>query len=67
MAYLLSIFYDAAKLHPYRNFRLKLYSLERNFYPPKMKTTDYFTFYAQHFDVAEVNTSFYLLTKYETV
>jgi len=37
------------------------------FYPPKLKATDYLPFYAQHFNIAEINTSFYYLPKPETV
>jgi uncharacterized protein YecE (DUF72 family) len=37
------------------------------FYPPKMKPTDYLSFYAQKFDITEINTSFYHLPKPETV
>ncbi len=37
------------------------------FYPPKMKPTDYLSFYAQKFDTTEINTSFYHLPKPETV
>ena len=37
------------------------------FYPPKLKATDYLAYYAQYFDIAEINTSFYHLPKPETV
>ncbi len=37
------------------------------FYPAKMKATDYLSFYSQHFNIAEINTSFYHLPKPETV
>ncbi len=37
------------------------------FYPPKMKATDYLSYYAKHFDITEINTSFYRLPNPETV
>ncbi len=37
------------------------------FYPPKLKATDYLAYYAQHFSITEINTSFYYLPKRETV
>jgi uncharacterized protein YecE (DUF72 family) len=37
------------------------------FYPAKMKTTDNLGYYAQHFGITEINTSFYHLPKVETV
>jgi uncharacterized protein YecE (DUF72 family) len=37
------------------------------FYPGKMKPTDYLSFYAQYFNITEINTSFYHLPKPETV
>lgn len=37
------------------------------FYPPKLKTTEWFHYYASHFDSAEINTSFYHLPKAQTV
>jgi len=37
------------------------------FYAAKMKATDYLSFYSQHFNIAEINTSFYHLPKVETV
>jgi uncharacterized protein YecE (DUF72 family) len=37
------------------------------FYPPKMKTTDWFDFYAEQFDTSEINMSFYNLPKIQTV
>jgi len=37
------------------------------FYPQKMKAANYLAYYAQHFDCAEINTSFYHLPKIETV
>ena len=37
------------------------------FYPPKMRTTDYLSFYAKNFDITEINTSFYHLPKPETI
>lgn len=36
------------------------------FYPPKLSTAKWLTFYAQHFDTVEVNNSFYRLPKRET-
>ncbi|HVK96762.1 MAG TPA: DUF72 domain-containing protein [Flavisolibacter sp.] len=33
------------------------------FYPPKLKTTEWLTFYAQHFSISEINTCFYHLPK----
>jgi len=38
-----------------------------DFYPPKLKAADWFSFYASKFDVAELNTSFYHLPKEQTV
>ncbi|MBD0353143.1 MAG: DUF72 domain-containing protein, partial [Flavisolibacter sp.] len=37
------------------------------FYPPEVKTTDWFNYYTQFFDSAEINTSFYHLPKQQTV
>jgi uncharacterized protein YecE (DUF72 family) len=37
------------------------------FYPPKLKTTEWFPYYAQLFHSSEINTSFYHLPKIETV
>jgi uncharacterized protein YecE (DUF72 family) len=37
------------------------------FYPPKMKATDYLSYYAKHFDITEINTSFYRLSNPEIV
>jgi uncharacterized protein YecE (DUF72 family) len=37
------------------------------FYPPKLKSTEYLSFYARHFNITEINTSFYHLPKHETV
>ena len=37
------------------------------FYPPKMKPTNYLVYYAEHFSIAEINTSFYRLPTIETV
>jgi len=37
------------------------------YYPAKMKPTDWLSFYAGDFDIAEINTSFYRLPKQETV
>lgn len=37
------------------------------FYPAKMKSTDWFVYYASQFDCSEINTSFYHLPKEATV
>ncbi|MBD0287555.1 MAG: DUF72 domain-containing protein, partial [Flavisolibacter sp.] len=37
------------------------------FYPPEVKTADWFNYYTQFFDSAEINTSFYHLPKQQTV
>lgn len=37
------------------------------FYPEKLKTTDYLSFYAQHYKVTEINSSFYHLPLASTV
>lgn len=37
------------------------------FYPEKMKSTEWLTFYAESFDTTEINTSFYHLPKPQTV
>lgn len=37
------------------------------FYPPKLKTTEWFDYYARFFDSSEINTSFYHLPKEQTV
>ncbi len=37
------------------------------FYPPKLKSTEYLSFFAQHFNITEINTSFYRLPKSETI
>jgi uncharacterized protein YecE (DUF72 family) len=37
------------------------------FYPDNLNPRDYLKFYAQHFDIAEINTSFYHLPKRQTV
>ena len=37
------------------------------FYPPKLKATDWLSYYAQFFKTTEINTSFYHLPKQETV
>jgi uncharacterized protein YecE (DUF72 family) len=37
------------------------------FYPAGVKATDYLSYYAQHFNIAEINTSFYHLPKEQTV
>ena len=36
------------------------------FYPEELKTTDWLRFYTQHFNITELNTSFYHLPKIET-
>jgi len=37
------------------------------FYPPRLKTTEWLQFYADHFDTTEINGSFYKLPTQETV
>lgn len=37
------------------------------FYPPKLKTTEWISFYSQQFDTTEINGSFYKLPSEETV
>jgi uncharacterized protein YecE (DUF72 family) len=37
------------------------------FYPPKLKSTDWIVFYADHFEITEINGSFYKLPTTETV
>jgi uncharacterized protein YecE (DUF72 family) len=37
------------------------------FYPPKLKSADWFNFYAERFDTSEINMSFYNLPKIKTV
>src|SRR5690606_42037822 len=37
------------------------------FYPEKLKATDYLSFYSQHFNVTEINSSFYRLPLESTV
>jgi uncharacterized protein YecE (DUF72 family) len=37
------------------------------FYPPKLKTTDWITYYSNHFKATEINASFYKLPTRETV
>lgn len=36
------------------------------FYPPELRTTDWLSFYASHFETVEINNSFYRLPKRET-
>jgi len=37
------------------------------FYPPKLKTTEWISFYSEHFNTTEINGSFYKLPSKETV
>lgn len=37
------------------------------FYPPKLKPTDYLSFYSKHFSCTEINSSFYHVTKASTI
>lgn len=37
------------------------------YYPPKMKPTDFLSYYAKSFSITEINTSFYHLPKAQTV
>lgn len=37
------------------------------FYPPKLKATEWIHFYSKHFDITEINGSFYKLPSQETV
>jgi uncharacterized protein YecE (DUF72 family) len=40
---------------------------KETFYPPKLKSTDWFDYYASFFNCSEINTSFYHLPKPKTV
>lgn len=37
------------------------------FYPAGLKTTEWLTYYSEHFNIAEINTSFYHMPKHQTV
>lgn len=40
---------------------------KETFYPPKLKSTDYLSFYSEYFSCTEINSSFYHLTKASTI
>jgi uncharacterized protein YecE (DUF72 family) len=40
---------------------------KETFYPPKLKPTDYLSFYSEHFSCTEINSSFYHLTRASTI